>query len=252
MDTLLTTLADGPGAPVLVIDFDQFDDATTISAMLAARGDCPVHRIDPVTGGTGTIEALAQRLTVEVAAVRPATVVAYCSAAVLGLHLVDRLGAIGEPVPETVLVEPTWLTAEHIAADVAAARFRLGTGLSRRPAAAFDRPDLTAILDLIAADVWASLDGDAQADDAQFVVDLLLARYRAWFSYLIATYHAPLPPVPRPPTVLTSSDPLRVAQWSRLLPTARVRALAVTNAELLGSAELARSLAQVLDLAVAR
>jgi hypothetical protein len=255
MTTPVVRLADGPGTPVLVVDFAQFDSATTVSAGLAGRANRSVYRIDPVDVQTCCVEDLVECCVPAIAALAPAVIVAYCSAAALGLRLVHALAVRGHPAPETVLVEPTWVTPAHIAADLANVRTSLGAA---DPCSVADPTDLAAVLHAVRTDLRASFLHSGLAtrraeDEAELIVELLLPRYQAWFSYLIGVERAALPPPGRAVTVLVSRDTGRGAEWAHRLPNCHVRTLPVDHAALLGSAALEAALEAALDaVAVAR
>src|SRR5205814_6074133 len=115
----VSTISHGPRPPVLVVDFAQFDTTTTLAELLAATRDRTVYRIDAVSDlgrpiAPVSIPEMAADYAGQVAALAPvpAVVVAYCSAAVLGMHIVGNLVANGHPEPRMILVEPTWLTTQ--------------------------------------------------------------------------------------------------------------------------------------------
>lgn len=182
----------GTGRPILVVDFAAFAATGTLCDLLAADcGGHAVHRIDPVTdlgrtGATPSLTALAHGYAARVADLGPVAVIGTCSTATLALMIAATTGGTVASVP-VLLVDPTWVTAEVVQAELATVRRSLGADLTL---AAPDPPTLPAIIDVLRRDAVAAL-----GDEAEYVADLLVRRYRSWFGFLHATMDTS-PPLP--------------------------------------------------------
>lgn len=182
----------GTGRPVVVVDFAVFAATGTLCDLLAADcGGHAVYWVDPATdlgraGATPSLPTLAAGYAALVADLKPAAVVGTCSAATLALLVAAAMGGPGTPVP-VLLVDPTWVTAGVVRAELAATRRNLGAD----PTPATPDPlTLPAVVDLLERDAVAAL-----GDEAESVAGLLVRRYRSWFGFLLATMDVP-PPAP--------------------------------------------------------
>jgi hypothetical protein len=185
-------LADGPGPQIVVIDFAQFSDEKTLADTLAADpGGHRLYLADPVTATSGSrlatlADAYAEELDRQ--GIRPAKLVGNCSAAALALLVAERLYTAGQQ-PEVVLVEPTWITDDHLRADIT--RVRQGLGADGPVP-----PELTreAVLATLEADLVAKLRADGlPEEDVELCLGMLLERYVSWFGFLFETRHTPVP-----------------------------------------------------------
>lgn len=191
----VTPRGTGTGRPVLVVDFARFAATGNLCDLLAADcGGRAVYRIDPATdlgraGATPSLPALAHGYAALAADLKPAAVIGTCSAATLALMIAANLIAAdpagaGTTVP-VLLVDPTWVTADVVRAELAATRRNLGTD----PTGAVPDPlTLPAVIDVLQRDAVAAL-----GDEAESVAGLLVRRYRSWFGFLLATMDVPTP-----------------------------------------------------------
>jgi hypothetical protein len=209
----LDRLAAGPGDPLLVVDFVQFSAARQLSEELAEHaGDRPVHRIDPVTDLArdpdyrpfgALVDGYAALCRERGLAGRRLTVVGQCSAAPLAVALAGRLGGPDRVRP--VLVEPSWPDAAMVAGDLRTFRTELGAEPGPDP-----EPDpdparaLRRMVALLREDL-AAMARRSELDPASAVLADLLARYRAWLGFLLASSTVPAPP--EPPVVVPAADP---------------------------------------------
>jgi hypothetical protein len=251
----ITTMVQGPGEPVLVVDFAQFNVEGTLSGLMAEPGDRTVYRIDPASDlgdgdGPVPIPMLAADYADEVGRLRPAptAVLAFCSAATLAMHLVQRMTGDGSPEPTTILVEPTWPTPAMVADDVVTVRRSLGAqNVDPRP----DVRSVESIVDVLRADVLSTLTDEDLAQDREFMLDLLTARYGAWFGFLLGTMEAPVPPAGRRLHVVTSLDAGPDTTTASRLPGRRPLVVPVSRAKLLVAPSARRLLGELLDSACA-
>lgn len=211
----IAALHDSAVQPVVVVDFNEFTAKTTLadvaSAITAERG---LYRIDAVTApvtGTAGIEELAQACAQELRrqGVYPETVIGYCSAATLSMHLAAELTVPDSPGPRVILVEPSWLTPDLVRADAAGIRASLD---------ATAREDFRGELSIEPVMDWLRLalvsrlraDGLPE-DDIDLCLGMLSDRYRAWFTFLLQTLNTPIPPAygrTRSSSATTHSDSL--------------------------------------------
>ncbi|MEV6328794.1 amino acid adenylation domain-containing protein [Streptomyces sp. NPDC051909] len=210
-DVRITELRPGTGRPVLVVDFNEFTARRTLSASVAeTAAGRPVLRFDAVNGPTEAAERDIVELARACAAQLrrtgepPAVVLGYCSAATLALHIADSLADGGSGRPGVILVEPSWMTAELVRADVAALREKLG-------GASVDgyHGDLTvpAIVEGLRDALATKLRADeVPEEDIEFAVPHLTDRYRSWFRFLLRTLDTPVPPGLLPDAVVLGDD----------------------------------------------
>ncbi len=208
----LDRLAAGPGDPLLVVDFVQFSAARQLSEELAEHaGDHPVHRIDPVTDLArdpdyrpfgALVDGYAALCREHGLAGGRLTVVGQCSAAPLAVALAGRLG--GPDTVRAVLVQPSWPDAAMVAGDLRTFRTELGAEPGPDPEPGADpAPALRRMAALLRDDLQAMARRD-QLDPASAVLADLLARYRAWLGFLLASSTAPAPA--GPPVVVPADD----------------------------------------------
>ncbi|HZB50671.1 MAG TPA: hypothetical protein VE547_16405 [Mycobacteriales bacterium] len=205
-------LVAGRGDPVLVVDFVQFSAARQLSEELAEHaGDRPVHRIDPVTDLArdpdyrpfgALVDGYAALCRERGLGGGRLTVVGQCSAAPLAAALAGRLGGPDRVRP--VLVEPRWPDAAMVAGDLRTFRTELGADPGPGPAPDADPARaLRRMAALLREDLQAMARRD-QLDPASAVLADLLARYRAWLGFLLASSAAPAPA--GPPVVVPAAD----------------------------------------------
>ncbi|WP_405090038.1 hypothetical protein OG767_20450 [Micromonospora sp. NBC_01392] len=205
----LEVLADGPGAPLVIIDFIRISAGAGLGELLAsAPRDRPVYRADPVEtllGGPGfrATTDLAEEYAAAVRRlpVRPALIVGYCSAAPTAIRTAERTG-----VP-LVLVEPTWQDRGAVEHDFRAFRATLREG---EPAAVPLDADPARALAVITSTLDDDLDAFARAndlpdDERQDTREQLVDRYVAWLHVLLSASADPVPPRPAD-VVLASRD----------------------------------------------
>lgn len=188
-------LAKGAGPSFVVIDFFPLSAAPRLGDVLAAHGgQADIVQIDPVAdlvpaGSYMSLEELASRyLRALIEAGLPQrelTVVGYCSTAPLALTMAARLAEHHHPA--TILVFPSWPDRAMVTGELGRIRSRLGAAGSG-PVIASAAPsallaELTAILD---QDVRAMADRN-HLGTSNAVIDEMSARYRAWFSFLLAS-----------------------------------------------------------------
>lgn len=191
-------LTKGTGPTFVVIDFFPLSATPRLSDILAAYGgEADIVQIDPAadlvpTGEHLSLEELAgsyRRALTEAGLLRrDLTVVGYCSAAPLALAVAARLA--GHQHPATILVFPSWPDRQLVGAEFGRIRSRLGAAggeavmTSATPSALL--AELTTLLD---QDVRAMADRN-HLGTSSTVIDEMIARYRAWFSFLLAAADA--------------------------------------------------------------
>jgi hypothetical protein len=192
-------LSAGDGPPIFVADFQAYSSAPRLSQLMASQGSRnPIFRVDPVTDLARdgfdhiTLPVLARAYADGFLStgINPAAavVVGYCSAGALALHVAGRLASQGD-VP-VVLVRPTWPDTAMIIARFA--KFQSDLGVTERFIPRFGEDPLTTIREV--AQVlhgnmlsWAVRVG---LDQSSPELHELLARCRAWLSFLLATRNA--------------------------------------------------------------
>ncbi|WBB75650.1 hypothetical protein O7602_09155 [Micromonospora sp. WMMD1128] len=205
----LEVLADGPGAPLVIIDFIRISAGAGLGELLAsAPADRPVYRADPVEtllradrfrSATDLAEEYAA--AVHRLPVRPARIVGYCSATPVAVRTAELTG-----VP-LVLVEPTWPDRAAAAHDFRGFRATLREG---EPAAVPLDADPARALSVMARTLDGDLDVFARAndlpdDERQDTREQLVDRYVAWLHVLLSASADPVPPRPAD-VVLASRD----------------------------------------------
>ena len=101
----------------------------------------------------------------------------------------------------TALVEPAWLTDEHLSADLR--RVRAGLGATGDP------PEVsrTAVLRTLESDLVGKLRADGvPEEDLELCTTMLLERYESWFGFLFTTRHTRVPVPDFPLTVVAGAD----------------------------------------------
>ncbi|WFE41071.1 hypothetical protein [Micromonospora sp. WMMD998] len=203
----LEVLADGPGVPLVIIDFIRISAGAGLGELLAsAPADRPVYRADPVetllrADRFRSATDLAEEYAAAVHRVRPALIVGYCSAAPVAIRTAELAG-----VP-LALVEPTW--PDRAAADHDFRGFRAAlredepatVPLDADPARALSAMARTLDGDL---DVFARAN-DLPDDERQDTREQLVDRYVAWLHVLLSASADPVPPRPAD-VVLASRD----------------------------------------------
>jgi hypothetical protein len=229
-------LVEGGPSSVVVVDFADFSTHGTLAELISRDvADHTVLRIDAVTScGIGLremrIDELARACAAELRNENPALVIGYCSAASLALRIAAALGDQGLS-PAVALVQPTWLTPDHIRGELELLRTSLHATHDYH-----GRLDAASITAVLRADVIRELTAEGMPDDEiEMCADLLLARYEAWFGFLLMTlvdehgpadrhYRGPVevfvgqespppPPVPYPETFAVRSLPVATAEF---------------------------------------
>ncbi|MGG2463753.1 hypothetical protein ACO0M4_28825 [Streptomyces sp. RGM 3693] len=204
----------GQGPAVLCVDFRRFDNQPRLADLLG-DGKLHTYRLDPVRLlAQGNVArsldeiatGYAERVLDEIG--EPAVVAATCNAATLGLRLAQRIGRTAAR-PALLLVDPSWPTPASVGQEFAALRSTIASpAVGGGPAEAdVDPLDLQAMLDLLRTDLVTVLNADGVADDeAPFVMESLLPRYRAWLGLLVATCEDTAPPPSGPIHAVLGSD----------------------------------------------
>lgn len=254
-------LTAGTGNPIVVVDFLQLTSARPLAEVLSARGGGrPIYRIDPVTDLAHDdryrpLESLADGYAgacMRNGLVRgELTVAGYCSAAALALLLAARLARLA--TVGAILIQPTWPNTRSICEHFRSFRADLGASVNQLPSHGTDTgllPDTAADPNLILQQMHAILERDLRAMAMTHGLDLaspglpeLLARYRAWLGFALATREALAHPWPCDihPQVLAGADGKPHMPW--LDPASyRVVRLPVTEEELLTDPAFADSL----------
>ncbi|GAB3058928.1 hypothetical protein [Micromonospora schwarzwaldensis] len=203
----LQVLADGPGAPLVIIDFIRISAGAGLGELLAsAPGGRPVYRADPVetllgADGFRRTTDLAEEYAAAVRRLpsRPALIVGYCSATPTAIRTAELTG-----VP-LALVEPTWQDRAAVEHDFRAFRATLREG---EPAAVPLDADPARALCVITSTLVGDLDAFAAAydlpdDERQDTREQLVDRYVAWLHVLLSASADPVPP--RPADVVLAS-----------------------------------------------
>jgi len=195
-------LSNGHAAPILVADFQPFSASARLSDLISAKArDSPVYQLDPLVclSQRDTYLTLADIAGEYAAAFEVADpvssefcVVGYCSAAALALHIARLLAGTRKAV--TILVRPVWPDTALVHRQFAQFRTELG---SRHHA----RPDLNCDPGQVIKEMEGMLRADLSALAAERGVrqtnpafTVLLKRYRAWLSFLLAIRNdLPLP-----------------------------------------------------------
>ncbi|WP_155372818.1 hypothetical protein [Catellatospora vulcania] len=189
-------LGHGSADPVFVIDFPTYSAAPRLSQMLTGRlGERPLYQVDPLRPLLDgpvflPLDALAEQYAARIADLRGSgdrpTVVGFCSAGDLALRVAGRLGRATPRGVDVLLVRPA--SQDRAAAFATFREYLFGLGQADPPAPDGSRSagDLVAWMGAHLEQALARLavqHGLATADEA---FTELLARYRAWLSFVLA------------------------------------------------------------------
>jgi hypothetical protein len=139
-------------------------------------------------------------------------VVGHCTASALAILVSTALGGSTGAAPPVVLLDPVLPKEDRVRAGIA--ELRNGFGVARETAVdenvtRTENPGaLLARLDAVLADdarAFAAATGLAD-DEAESVVGELVPRYRAWLGFLMAGWHADLPDMLPPISLVMSSE----------------------------------------------
>ncbi|MGW4694784.1 amino acid adenylation domain-containing protein [Kitasatospora cineracea] len=232
------------------MDFNEFSARSTLAQVVAelAPGH-GVYRIDAAAAHAvlpdGDVPELATACAAELAAlgVVPDIVLGYCSAASLSLYLSRALSRETGYQPRVHLVEPTWLTTDHIREDVQAVAEQL-TGSTAPYAAEVTLAEIDSFLQ--AALRTGLLSQGLPTEEIEICLPMLAGRYRTWFGFLLRTLDAPLPSEVLPESIVVSQDGRRMPHpsWPEQV---EVRTLARPTGDLLGSPEAADAVRAILS-----
>ncbi|MFC9253521.1 hypothetical protein [Amycolatopsis thailandensis] len=195
-------VAGGARANVLSVSFTGVELGRDLDSLLAkeTRGFA-LHRIDPLgdlTAASGyvSLPAMARGYAEQAAGLAPIAVIGYCTAATLALALAEELAAAGDRAPLVVLLDPLRPTPASVARSFEDRRRAFGR--TEPPVADVDCQGdpgtaLSAMASQLALDATAfAADNEMDAEDADAITTELVARYRAWLGFLLATaHHAP-------------------------------------------------------------
>jgi hypothetical protein len=213
-------LAAGHAEPVIVADFLQFSARDRFSRVLSSNSHGhPVYAVDPVTDlvRSGTYVSL-DELAAEYAdaflaantGTGSAVVIGYCAAAALSLRIAELLAERTEVLP--ILVRPAWPDTDMIRSDFGGMLADLGIadapvpGLDGDPRLALGR------LERILWPGVRALAAERGLDPSGAVVAELVARYRGWLGFLLASRACAERPYGRlsPAVIAGASDVPRV------------------------------------------
>ncbi|WP_153812210.1 amino acid adenylation domain-containing protein [Streptomyces sp. SUK 48] len=247
----IAALRDSAVQPVVVVDFNEFTSKTTLADVAAAiTAERGLYRIDavtaPVTDTVGIVElaqACAQELRRQ--GVYPETLIGYCSAATLSMHLAAELTVPGSPGPRVILVEPSWLTPDLVRADAAGIRASLETTAREDYCGELS---IEAVMDWLCLALVSRLRADGLPDDdLDLCLGMLSDRYRAWFTFLLQTLDTPIPADLRPDAVIVGNDGLRFPHPDWAGERVQTEQLPLPTGSLLGDPQTARLLSRLID-----
>ncbi len=212
---IVTTLSPGQRSPVLLVDFLMFSDKPTLAKLLQqGAGPRGLYQIDGVlafaaTGRTARRPSLSELAAVCTAALErlpaePAVIVGYCSAAVLALGIWERLCARSAGRPALMLVNPSLVDDELIAASFAEMQESLGT----QPAPGLPGPlDLDPMLAALAGQIAEKLAAEQlDQEELELMSEVLIERYAHWLGFLLASRDAEVQPPGTPVRAVLSAD----------------------------------------------
>ncbi|WP_345044039.1 amino acid adenylation domain-containing protein [Streptomyces sannanensis] len=232
------------------MDFNEFSARTTLAQVVAelvpGHG---VYRIDAAAAHavlpSSDVPELATACAAELAAlgVKPEVVLGYCSAASLSLHLARALSREIGHQPRVHLVEPTWLTSDHIREDVQNIAEQL-TGNAEPYAEGVTLAEIDSFLQVTLR--TGLLSQGLSTEEIEICLPMLAGRYRTWFGFLLQTLDAPLPSEVLPESVVISQDGRRMPHpsWREKV---RVSTLARPSGDLLGSPEATDAIRAILS-----
>ena len=237
----ISVVVDGPN-PDLVVDFALFSDHVTLaSALSAAHPDRPLCRVDAVAavGNAGFELERAAALCVDQmtrSGLEPETILGYCSAAGLALHIAAELARRGRAKPPVLLVEPSWSTPELIRLE---ADELLGgeSGAYRGP------DDVDSIVAALSGRIERQLAADGLDDEEiEICLEVMTQRHREWFGFLAAAAEADVPPDVLPAGMVLAQGGSRASHARWLGAPIRVQRLPGTEGSLLDQPETAAAI----------
>ncbi len=227
-DLILRQITAGDAGPVLVADFQAFSSAPRLSHLISTRAQGqPVYQVDPLNALSGdrayvSLADMAAEAAQEFGRSEPAdgpvSVIGYCSAAALALHVATLL-ARSQPAV-AVLLRPTWPGTEMITAEFAKLTANLKS--SGRPDPVLDgNPGecVTSMEQALRADI-AALAASQGLEDAEDTFAELLMTYRSWLSFLLACRNDPRSAWDGGAAAVTVLTELPEASVPRLSPSA--------------------------------
>lgn len=198
-DLILRQLTTGDARPVLVADFQAFSSAPRLSHLISTRAQGqPVYQVDPLNALSGDRAYMSLAEMAAEAAEEfdrgepvggPASVIGYCSAAALALHVATLLARSRPTV--AVLLRPSWPDTEMITTQFATLVASLRT--SGRPSPVLDGDPgecVTSIEQMLRADV-AAVAASQGLEGAEDTFTELLMTYRSWLAFLLACRNDP-------------------------------------------------------------
>lgn len=197
-DLILEQITAGGTGPVLVADFLAFSSAPRLSDLISSRiQGRPVYQLDPLGALSGdrayvSLADLAAQAAQEFGRPQPAdgpvTVIGYCSAAALSLHLATLLARSAPTV--AVLLRPSWPDAEMITAEFATLLANLRSGGRPSPVLDGDPGEVvTSMEQALRADIAAMAASQGLEGEESFAE--LLMTYRSWLGFLLACRNDP-------------------------------------------------------------
>jgi len=198
-DLILRQITAGEARPVLVADFQAFSSAPRLSHLISTRAQGqPVYQVDPLNALSGdrayvSLADMAAEAAEEFdrsgPADGPVSVIGYCSAAALALHVATLL-ARSQPTV-AVLLRPSWPDTEMITTQFATLAANLRTSGRSSPVLDGD-PDacVTSMEQMLRADI-AALAASQGLEGAEDTFTELLMTYRSWLSFLLACRNDP-------------------------------------------------------------
>lgn len=197
----LRTLAPGDDDKrvIAVADFALFSSDLTLGSVVARNNRSHlVLRVDAVSDlsrvhGYCTLNDLAQGYANALMEFngRLGLIAAHCSAATLAMHLAATMISLGHSPPAVALVAPTWPTLADVSREFVELRHALHAPqdsnseilLGHDPARELARLD-----EVLTADVAAMCNSQGlDTDEREIITEQLLARYRAWLGFLLAS-----------------------------------------------------------------
>ncbi|MFH8516589.1 hypothetical protein ACH4CE_16010 [Streptomyces gelaticus] len=117
----------------------------------------------------------------------PALIIAYCSAATLGLRLAERLHEIGEVA--CLLVDASWPDLQMVISEYADMRTQMGVEVEDSPLSDLERPEL---FEQLRENLWRDLVSSLskrglKAQDAERLGSEYISRSMGWLGFLLAT-----------------------------------------------------------------
>jgi hypothetical protein len=194
-ELILQQLSPGPASPILVADFQAMSIAPRLSEMLTeCVRDQPVFQIDPVRVLSGT------RLYIPLAELAKACadeflgtganhgrvfVVGHCSAAQLALRVADLLAP--DRLVTAVLVNPSWPDDTYVTAMFDEFLTKFGTASRPCPDLDADPRQIVSAMEQLFREQITALAASKNLSGSAGAFSDLLAWYRAWLAFLLAS-----------------------------------------------------------------